>query len=362
MNSLIFLTTDMHRNDYFTTSSTTTGPESASGTASASTTLTRPQQSTATTASIRMVPSKASQSRSIVNAATAIARADAHDHYDHGHEDHHEDLAASAVSTASQQGSAATAEGNSGRAMSQSMPFPSSHVHRTASEVQLCEDEEMAERRDLTMFYRLVNGIRERQTNHHQNPDGSISSSGGGVAGTGHAASSGFDSFPIDRLPPPSHYYGECIPQGNQGATAACALETERSLAHIIQTRNSKLGDAPPGPATAAAAAAAAAALEAEGADLEWPTSGYGNDLVAAIPPWPTPTADRSSLALEIHPPVHQGDMYMYHHTPPTAPSMMPMMTSTYDAGMDHHNEDPVAAATGDDIDEDDEGIFDMEL
>eukprot|EP00529_Nitzschia_sp_RCC80_P031220 CAMPEP_0113482760 /NCGR_PEP_ID=MMETSP0014_2-20120614/23087_1 /TAXON_ID=2857 /ORGANISM="Nitzschia sp." /LENGTH=357 /DNA_ID=CAMNT_0000376291 /DNA_START=454 /DNA_END=1527 /DNA_ORIENTATION=+ /assembly_acc=CAM_ASM_000159 len=357
MNSLIFLTTDMHRNDYFTTtSSTTTGPESTSGTASASTTLTQPQQSTTTTASIRMVPSKASQSRSIVNAATAIARADAHHHCDHGHEDHLEDLAVSAVSTASQQATAAaTAEGNSGRAMSRSMPFPSSHVHRTDSEVQLCEDEEMAERRDLTMFYRLVNGIRERQTNHQQNLDGSISSSGGG-----NAAGPGLESFPIDRLPPPSHYYGERIPQGNQGATAACALETERRLAHIIQTRNSKLEDAPPGPATGpatAAAAAAAAALEAEGGDLEWPVS----DQLAALHARPTPMPDRSSLALEIHPPVHQGDMYVYHHTLPTAPNMMPMMTSAYDAGMGHQHEDPVAA-TGDDIDEDDEGIFDMEL
>ena len=203
----------------------------------------------------------------------------------------------------------------------------------------------MAERRDLSMFYRLVNGIRERQMNRQHNPDGSIT------------AGPGLESLPIDHLPPPSHYYGERIPQGrNQGATAACALETERSLAHIIQTRHSKLEDAPSGPATAAASAAVAA-LEAEGGDREWSVPGFwNNDQVAAIH---APTADRSSLALEAHPPVHHGDMYVYHHSPSTAPNMM---TSAYDAGMDHYqHEDPVAAPE-DDIDEDDEGIFDMEL
>jgi hypothetical protein len=46
------------------------------------------------------------------------------------------------------------------------IPLPSSHVHRTQSEVQLSLDQEAAERRDTSMFYRLVNGIRERQHHH----------------------------------------------------------------------------------------------------------------------------------------------------------------------------------------------------
>jgi hypothetical protein len=49
------------------------------------------------------------------------------------------------------------------RSTTGSIPLPSSHVHRTQSEVQLSLDEEAAERRDTSMFYRLVNGIRERQ-------------------------------------------------------------------------------------------------------------------------------------------------------------------------------------------------------
>jgi hypothetical protein len=44
------------------------------------------------------------------------------------------------------------------------IPLPSSHIHRTQSELQLCEEMANAERRDLTMFYRLINGIRDRQT------------------------------------------------------------------------------------------------------------------------------------------------------------------------------------------------------
>jgi hypothetical protein len=52
-----------------------------------------------------------------------------------------------------------------------SIPLPSSHVHRTQSELQLHEDEEVAEQRDSTMFYRLVNGIRERHgMQSHQGP------------------------------------------------------------------------------------------------------------------------------------------------------------------------------------------------
>lgn len=49
------------------------------------------------------------------------------------------------------------------RSTTGSIPLPSSHVHRTQSEVQLSLDEAAAERRDTSMFYRLVNGIRERQ-------------------------------------------------------------------------------------------------------------------------------------------------------------------------------------------------------
>lgn len=48
---------------------------------------------------------------------------------------------------------------------SQKIPLPDTHVHRTRSELQLCEDMETADQRDLNMYYRLVNGIRERRSN-----------------------------------------------------------------------------------------------------------------------------------------------------------------------------------------------------
>ena len=50
-----------------------------------------------------------------------------------------------------------------GTTRSTSIPLPASHVPKTKSELQLCIDEEAAEQRDARMFYRLVNGIRERQ-------------------------------------------------------------------------------------------------------------------------------------------------------------------------------------------------------
>lgn len=51
-----------------------------------------------------------------------------------------------------------------GSSRSSSIPLPSTHVARTQSELQLHLDEEVAEQRDTNMFYRLVNGIRERQS------------------------------------------------------------------------------------------------------------------------------------------------------------------------------------------------------
>mmetsp|Transcript_16847 Transcript_16847/g.31510 ORF Transcript_16847/g.31510 Transcript_16847/m.31510 type:complete len:246 (+) Transcript_16847:242-979(+) len=50
-----------------------------------------------------------------------------------------------------------------GTTRSTSIPLPASHVPKTKSELQLCIDEEAAEQRDARMFYRLVNGLRERQ-------------------------------------------------------------------------------------------------------------------------------------------------------------------------------------------------------
>ena len=49
---------------------------------------------------------------------------------------------------------------------SQTIPMPRSHVPRTKSEVQLHEDTAAAEWRDLCMFYRVVHGIRERQSSN----------------------------------------------------------------------------------------------------------------------------------------------------------------------------------------------------
>jgi hypothetical protein len=101
---------------------------------------------------------------------------------------------------------------------SQSIPLPASHLHRTQSELQLSEDMEAAERRDLNMFYRLVNGIRERQmklVREHETAESigaDVSSSISGI---------------VDQHGRHPHPHA-----------ALHSLETERSLAHIIYTRN----------------------------------------------------------------------------------------------------------------------------
>jgi hypothetical protein len=60
---------------------------------------------------------------------------------------------------------------SSGSSRSSSIPLPSTHVARTQSELQLYLDEEVAEQRDTNMFYRLVNGIRERQSSPTRDVD-----------------------------------------------------------------------------------------------------------------------------------------------------------------------------------------------
>uniref|UniRef100_A0A7S1GKN4 Uncharacterized protein n=1 Tax=Cyclophora tenuis TaxID=216820 RepID=A0A7S1GKN4_CYCTE len=53
---------------------------------------------------------------------------------------------------------------------SQTIPLPSHHIPKTRSEHQLSEDMAAAEWRDLCMFYRVVHGIKERQTANSQLP------------------------------------------------------------------------------------------------------------------------------------------------------------------------------------------------
>lgn len=47
------------------------------------------------------------------------------------------------------------------------IPLPSSYVSRTQSELQLALEQEEAEHRDAAMFYRLVNGIKVRQSSQY---------------------------------------------------------------------------------------------------------------------------------------------------------------------------------------------------
>lgn len=54
-----------------------------------------------------------------------------------------------------------------GTPRSSSIPLPRSHVARTDSEVQLSSDQAAAEQREIDMFYRLVQGIRNRQAGSH---------------------------------------------------------------------------------------------------------------------------------------------------------------------------------------------------
>lgn len=59
------------------------------------------------------------------------------------------------------------------QAQSLAIPLPDSHIRRTESELQLSEDQAIAEGRDRVMFHRLISGIRSRskmqyETQKHQ--------------------------------------------------------------------------------------------------------------------------------------------------------------------------------------------------
>lgn len=45
--------------------------------------------------------------------------------------------------------------------LTNSIPLPKSHVHRTESEIQFCDEQVAAECRDSLMFHRLVRGIED---------------------------------------------------------------------------------------------------------------------------------------------------------------------------------------------------------
>ena len=51
---------------------------------------------------------------------------------------------------------------------SRPIPLPRTHITRTASELQLREDMAVAEWREMCMFWRLVDGMKERQQAQHQ--------------------------------------------------------------------------------------------------------------------------------------------------------------------------------------------------
>ena len=52
------------------------------------------------------------------------------------------------------------------RAQSLAIPLPASYIQRTESELQLSEDQAIAEGRDRIMFHRLISGIRTRSKMH----------------------------------------------------------------------------------------------------------------------------------------------------------------------------------------------------
>ena len=56
----------------------------------------------------------------------------------------------------------------SGSHPSRPIPLPRTHITRTASELQLREDMAVAEWREMCMFRRLVDGMKERQLAQHQ--------------------------------------------------------------------------------------------------------------------------------------------------------------------------------------------------
>lgn len=120
-----------------------------------------------------------------------------------------------------------SASGHSSSRRSSSIPLPSSHVHRTQSEVQLSLDQEVAEQREVSMFYRLVNGIRDRQAEQMASSERSVAS----IMQTRYR-DLGTEDDPISSHISPdnaSHYWQlpTCMPFTEADHEAPCSMEEE---------------------------------------------------------------------------------------------------------------------------------------
>ena len=58
---------------------------------------------------------------------------------------------------------------STGTTRSQSIPISSKGMHRTPSEIQLCQDEALADYRDYCMYSRIVDGISRRSSANYEN-------------------------------------------------------------------------------------------------------------------------------------------------------------------------------------------------
>jgi len=78
--------------------------------------------------------------------------------------------------------------------------MPRSHIPRTNSEAQLDEDTAAAEFRDLCMFYRVVNGIRDRQASNSMETDDQLDDDFGIQKSGGNSIISRHHSHPNQSL------------------------------------------------------------------------------------------------------------------------------------------------------------------
>ena len=199
-------------------------------------------------------------------------------HNDHGQGQHKQSL----PTTPRPLGTTAAVDSHPSRPI----PLPCTHIPRTTSELQLREDMAVAEWREMCMFRRLVDGMKERQQAQHQH-----------VTPCHQQRAAYGDSQ--DSTPHPSSGKQQQLPTTITPQESPVFIEDSNRSAHLVEMlhRASQLGDLTGTETTTTttfnSSSISATAINDKQRQQQtqlqgngWPLEGFAHSLSTTIPPY----------------------------------------------------------------------------
>lgn len=174
----------------------------------------------------------------------------------------------------------------SGSHPSRPIPLPRTHITRTASELQLREDMAVAEWREMCMFRRLVDGMKERQQAQHQHVTSCHQQHvayGDSQDSTPHP-SSGKQQLPKTITPQESPIF---IEDSNRSAHLVELLRRASQLGDLTETETTMTTTATTSNSSSISATAIKDTQRQQQAQLqgnEWTLEGFAHSLSTTIP------------------------------------------------------------------------------